>query len=32
MIHGFALALLLGREHLLPPQVEKEGAELDEMP
>ncbi|HGS4652239.1 TPA: protein translocase subunit SecF [Vibrio cholerae] len=54
MIHGFALALLLGitvgtyssiyvasalalklgitREHLLSPQVEKEGAELDEMP
>ncbi|EKF9799336.1 protein translocase subunit SecF [Vibrio cholerae] len=54
MIHGFALALLLGitvgtyssiyvasalalklgitREHLLPSQVEKEGAELDEMP
>ncbi|EIC2298761.1 TPA: protein translocase subunit SecF [Vibrio cholerae] len=54
MIHGFALALLLGitvgtyssiyvasalalklgitRGHLLPPQVEKEGAELDEMP
>ncbi|OFJ35271.1 protein translocase subunit SecF [Vibrio cholerae] len=54
MIHGFALALLLGitvgtyssiyvasalalklgitRERLLPPQVEKEGAELDEMP
>ncbi|EOX3353303.1 protein translocase subunit SecF [Vibrio cholerae] len=54
MIHGFALALLLGitvgtyssiyvasalalklgitREHLLLPQVEKEGAELDEMP
>ncbi|TQP31547.1 protein translocase subunit SecF [Vibrio cholerae] len=54
MIHGFALALLLGItvgtyssiyvasalalklgitcEHLLHPQVEKEGAELDEMP
>ncbi len=54
MIHGFALALLLGitvgtyssiyvasalalklgitREHLLTPQVEKEGAEFDEMP
>jgi preprotein translocase subunit SecF len=54
MIHGFALALLLGitvgtyssiyvasalalklgitREHLMPPQVEKEGAELDELP
>ncbi|PAR56918.1 protein translocase subunit SecF [Vibrio metoecus] len=54
LIHGFALALLLGitvgtyssiyvasalalklgitREHLQPPQVEKEGAELDEMP
>ncbi|MDW6092077.1 protein translocase subunit SecF [Vibrio rhizosphaerae] len=54
MIHGFALALLLGitvgtyssiyvasalalklgikREHLLPPQVEKEGAEFDELP
>ncbi|EGR2537108.1 protein translocase subunit SecF [Vibrio cholerae] len=54
MIHGFALALLLGitvgtyssiyvasalalklgitREHLLPPRVEKEGAELDEIP
>jgi preprotein translocase subunit SecF len=54
MIHGFAMALLLGitvgtyssiyvasalalklgitREHLLTPQVEKEGAEFDEMP
>jgi preprotein translocase subunit SecF len=54
MIHGFALALLLGitvgtyssiyvasalalklgieREHLMPPQIEKEGAEFDEMP
>lgn len=54
LIHGFALALLLGitvgtyssiyvasalawklgitREHLMPPQVEKEGAELDELP
>ena len=54
MIHGFALALLLGitvgtyssiyvasalalklgitREHLMPPQVEKEGAEFDELP
>ncbi|MDC0609112.1 protein translocase subunit SecF [Vibrio sp.] len=54
MIHGFALALLLGitvgtyssiyvasalalklgitREHLMPPQVEKEGAEFDSMP
>jgi preprotein translocase subunit SecF len=54
MIHGFALALLLGitvgtyssiyvasalalklgiqREHLLQPQVEKEGAEFDELP
>ncbi|QMV13505.1 protein translocase subunit SecF [Vibrio spartinae] len=54
MIHGFALALLLGitvgtyssiyvasalalklgikREHLLQPQVEKEGAEFDERP
>jgi len=54
MIHGFALALLLGitvgtyssiyvasalalrlgitREHLLTPQVEKEGAEFDELP
>jgi len=54
MIHGFALALLLGitvgtyssiyvasalalrlgitREHLLTPQVEKEGAEFDDMP
>jgi preprotein translocase subunit SecF len=54
MIHGFALALLLGitvgtyssiyvasalalklgiqREHLMPPQVEKEGEELDELP
>ncbi len=54
LIHGFAMALLLGitvgtyssiyvasalalklgitREHLLTPQVEKEGAEFDEMP
>ncbi|PMH37565.1 protein-export membrane protein SecF [Vibrio sp. 10N.286.49.B3] len=54
MIHGFALALLLGitvgtyssiyvasalalklgitREHLMPVQIEKEGAEFDEMP
>ncbi|CAH0532848.1 Protein translocase subunit SecF [Vibrio stylophorae] len=54
MIHGFALALLLGisvgtyssiyvasalalklgitREHLMPPQVEKEGADFDAMP
>ncbi|SHO58108.1 protein translocase subunit SecF [Vibrio quintilis] len=54
MIHGFALALLLGitvgtyssiyvasalalklgitREHLMPPQVEKEGAEFEEYP
>ncbi|NLS14270.1 protein translocase subunit SecF [Vibrio sp. SM6] len=54
MIHGFALALLLGitvgtyssiyvasalslhlgikREHLMPPQVEKEGEELDQLP
>lgn len=54
MIHGFALALLLGitvgtyssiyvasalalklgieREHLMPPQVEKEGEEFDAMP
>lgn len=54
MIHGFALALLLGitvgtyssiyvasalalklgitREHLMPPKVEKEGAEFDELP
>jgi preprotein translocase subunit SecF len=54
MIHGFALALLLGitvgtyssiyvasalalklgitREHLMPPQIEKEGADLDELP
>ncbi|WGV99744.1 protein translocase subunit SecF [Vibrio sp. YMD68] len=54
MIHGFALALLLGitvgtyssiyvasalalklgiqKEHLMPPQVEKEGEDLDEMP
>jgi preprotein translocase subunit SecF len=54
LIHGFALALLLGitvgtyssiyvasalalklgitREHLMPPQVEKEGEELDELP
>ncbi|MFV0447598.1 MAG: protein translocase subunit SecF [Vibrio sp.] len=54
MIHGFAMALLLGitvgtyssiyvasalalklgitREHLLTPQVEKEGAEFDDMP
>ncbi len=54
MIHGFALALLLGitvgtyssiyvasalalklgiqREHLMPPQIEKEGEELDELP
>ncbi|MDW6003188.1 protein translocase subunit SecF [Vibrio mangrovi] len=54
MIHGFALALLLGitvgtyssiyvasalalklgiqREHLLQPQIEKEGAEFDELP
>lgn len=54
MIHGFALALLLGitvgtyssiyvasalalklgiqREHLMPAQIEKEGAEFDEMP
>ncbi len=54
MIHGFAMALLLGitvgtyssiyvasalalklgisREHLLTPQVDKEGAEFDEMP
>jgi preprotein translocase subunit SecF len=54
MIHGFALALLLGitvgtyssiyvasalalklgiqREHLLPPKVEKEGAEFDRLP
>ncbi|MCK6262517.1 protein translocase subunit SecF [Vibrio sp. ZSDE26] len=54
MIHGFALALLLGitvgtyssiyvasalalklgiqKEHLMPPQVEKEGEEFDEMP
>jgi len=54
MIHGFALALLLGitvgtyssiyvasalalklgitREHLMPPQIEKEGAEFDELP
>ncbi|MDW1812709.1 protein translocase subunit SecF, partial [Vibrio sp. Vb2362] len=29
-----ALALKLGiqKEHLMPPQVEKEGAEFDEMP
>ncbi|CAG19159.1 protein translocase subunit SecF [Photobacterium profundum] len=54
MIHGFALALLIGitvgtyssiyvasalalklgisREHLMPPQVEKEGEEFDAMP
>jgi preprotein translocase subunit SecF len=54
MIHGFALALLLGitvgtyssiyvasalalklgitREHLMPTQIEKEGADLDELP
>ncbi|HIF9057027.1 TPA: protein translocase subunit SecF [Photobacterium damselae] len=54
MIHGFAMALLIGitvgtyssiyvasalalklgitREHLMPPQVEKEGEELDAMP
>lgn len=54
MIHGFALALLLGitvgtyssiyvasalalklgvsKEHLMPPQVEKEGEEFEEMP
>lgn len=54
LIHGFALALLLGitvgtyssiyvasalavklgisKEHLMPPQVEKEGADLDAMP
>lgn len=54
MIHGFALALLLGitvgtyssiyvasalalklgitREHLMPPKVEKEGAEFDSLP
>jgi len=54
MIHGFALALLLGitvgtyssiyvasalalklgitREHLIPPKVEKEGAEFDRLP
>ncbi|MGF1696843.1 protein translocase subunit SecF [Vibrio kyushuensis] len=54
MIHGFALALLLGitvgtyssiyvasalalklgiqKEHLMPPQIEKEGEEFDEMP
>lgn len=54
MIHGFALALLLGitvgtyssiyvasalslklgiqKEHLMPPQIDKEGEELDELP
>lgn len=54
LIHGFALALLLGitvgtyssiyvasalalklgitREHLMPPQIEKEGEEFDELP
>ncbi|MBL4829202.1 MAG: protein translocase subunit SecF [Aliivibrio sp.] len=54
MIHGFALALLLGitvgtyssiyvasalalklgitREHLMPPQIDKEGEEIEEMP